>query len=139
MSEVAAGGPAEAAGIQKGDVVTKIGEHEVPSADGLILAVRSQAVGDVVDVTFVRGGKEQTVSVTLGSDEALQAAQEEAARQQEEEYQRQMEEYEQYLQQQQQNRRYTQDQTWPWDSFSFPWELWNRDLNNQGNPGSYTR
>lgn len=139
VSEVAAGGPAEAAGIQKGDVVTKIGEHEVTSADGLILAVRSQAVGDVVDVTFVRGGKEQTVSVTLGSDEALQAAQEEAARQQEEEYQRQMEEYEQYLQQQQQNRRYTQDQTWPWDSFSFPWELWNRDLNNQGNPGSYTR
>ncbi len=137
VSEVAAGGPAEAAGIKKGDIVTRIGSHDVTSADGLILAVRSQSVGDVVDVTFVRDGQEQTVSVTLGSDEELQAAQEEAARQQEEEYQRQMQEYEEYMNQRQQNRQYNQN--WPWDSFSFPWELWNRDLTNQGNPGSYTR
>ena len=41
----------------------------------MILAIRSKNVGDTVSVTFVRDGKEQTVQVTLGSDESLQAEQ----------------------------------------------------------------
>lgn len=139
ISELAEDGPAKAAGLQVGDIVTKIGDHDVTSADGLILAVRSQAVGDVVEVKYVRDGKEGSVNVTLGSDEALQAQQEEKQRQQEEEYQRQLQEYEDYMNQRQQDRGYGQNQTWPWDTFTFPWELWDQDLNTQGNPGSYTR
>lgn len=135
VAEVAADSPAAAAGIEVGDIVTKIGDYEVTSADGLILAVRSYSAGDTVDVTLVRNGKEQTVSVTLGTDEALQAQQEEQQRQQQEQYENQMQQYQEYLQQQQNTQRNTQD-TWPWDSYSFPWD-WDMNTNNMGNPGSY--
>jgi putative serine protease PepD len=109
----------------------------VTSADGLILAVRSYSVGDEVDVVFVRDGKEQTVKVTLGSDEALQAEQEEQRKKQEEEYQQQLEEYQNYLNQQQDGRG--QGQSWPWDSYGWPWEMWDWNGDSLGNPGSYSR
>ena len=75
VAELAEGGPAQSAGIQVGDIITKIGNLEVTSADSLLLAVRSNSVGDAVDVTYVRDGQEQTTTVTLGSDEALQEQQ----------------------------------------------------------------
>ncbi len=137
VAEITEDGPAAAAGIKKGDVVTKIGDHEVTSADGLILAVRSYSVGDEVDVVFVRDGKEQTVKVTLGSDEALQAEQEEQRKKQEEEYQQQLEEYQNYLNQRQDGRG--QEQSWPWDSYGWPWEMWDWNNDTLGNPGSYSR
>ena len=118
IAEVASDGPAAAAGLQVGDIVTKIGESKVDSADGLILAVRSYSVGDEVDVTFVRNGKEQTVKVKLGSDEALQAQQQEQQKQQQQQQMQQYEQYEQYMQQQQQQQN---TQTWPWDTYSWPW------------------
>ncbi|MBR3315528.1 MAG: trypsin-like peptidase domain-containing protein [Atopobiaceae bacterium] len=130
VAEVAEGGPAEAAGIQVGDVITKIGDNAVDSADGFILAVRSCSVGDEVDVKFVRGGEEQTVKVTLGSDEELQALQEQQLKEQQEQYQNQMQQYEDYFNQRDDNSRWQQ---WPWDSFQMPWELWD-DMDN-GNLG----
>ena len=69
--EVAQGGPAAAAGIQQGDVITKIGDESISSADAAILAVRSHSIGETVKVTVMRGGEELTLDVTLGSDEAL--------------------------------------------------------------------
>ena len=119
IAEVAADGPAAAAGLKEGDIVTKIGENKVDSADGLILAVRSFSVGDEVDVTFVRNGKEQTAKVKLGSDEALQAQQQEQQKQQQQQQQQQMQQYEQYMQQQPQQQQNTQ--TWPWDTYNWPW------------------
>ncbi len=126
VAEVAEGGPGQTAGIQVGDIITKIGTNKVDSADGFILAVRSYAVGDEVDVVVVRDGQEQTLKVTLGSDEELQKQQAEEQRQQ----QQQLEEY--YNQQQNQPQ-----QTWPWNTYSWPWELW-EDMDN-GNLGSYRR
>lgn len=124
VAEVAAGGPGEAAGVQVGDIITRIGEHDVTSADEFILAVRSYSEGDVVEVKIVRNGEEQTLMVELGSDEELQAQQEAERLEQEQQQQQQMEEYQKYLEQylQQQNgQQYTQ--TWPWDSYGFelPW------------------
>lgn len=136
VSEVTEGSPAAEAGIQEGDIVTKIGDHDVTSADGLILAVRSYSVGDEVDVVFTRGSDEQTVKVKLGSDEELQAQQEEERKKQQEEYQRQQEEYEQYFNQRQNQQDLNQDQSWPWDSYSWPWEMWDWDSNSLGNPGT---
>ena len=74
--EVAEGGPAEAAGIQPGDVITGIGGEQIDSADAAILAVRSHKIGDTVEVTVVRGEEEMSFEVTLSSDEALQEEQE---------------------------------------------------------------
>lgn len=72
VASVAEGGPAEAAGIQQGDVITGIDGTEITSADGVILAVRSHDIGDTVKVTVMRGSEQKEFDVTLGSDEALQ-------------------------------------------------------------------
>ena len=72
VAEVTSGSPADKAGIKQGDVITAIDGEEITSSDGVVLAVRSHNVGDTVSVTLVRGSRTQTVSVTLGSDEALQ-------------------------------------------------------------------
>ena len=75
VTEVTEGGPAAEAGIQAGDVVTAIDGDEVTSADGLIITLREHEVGDTVTLTVVRDGSEQSIDVTLGSDEALQSEQ----------------------------------------------------------------
>ena len=90
VAEVSAGSPAEEAGIKKGDIVTKVNDEEIISADGMILAVRGHKIGETVKVTVMRGDEEMTFDVTLGSDEELQRQQEE--------------EYEQRQQQQQQEQ-----------------------------------
>ena len=89
VAEVTEGSPAAAAGIQKGDIVIAMGDQPITSADGMILAVRSHAIGETVKVTVMRGTEEKTFDVTLDSDEALQALQQ----QQREEQQRQREQY----------------------------------------------
>jgi putative serine protease PepD len=135
VAEVTDGGPGASAGIKVGDIITRIGDDKITSADGFILAIRSHSVGDTVEVEFVRDGATQTANVTLGSDEQLQAQQEEERRQQQEELQRQQDEYQQYLDQyQRQNQDNGNGQTWPWDSFgySWPWELWDWNTEDFG-------
>ena len=75
VAELADDGPAAQAGIQKGDVITALGDEEITSSDALVLAVRSHSVGDTVTVTLMRGSKQMQVQVTLGSDEAFQQQQ----------------------------------------------------------------
>ena len=63
-----AGSSAEQAGLQQGDIVTKLGDTDITSSSDLVLAVRSHNVGDTVTITYVRDGAENTAEVTLGSD-----------------------------------------------------------------------
>ncbi len=72
VAEVTSGSPAEQAGIRKGDIITSLDGEEITSSDGLVLAVRSHSVGDKVTVTLMRGSKQMSVDVTLGSDESMQ-------------------------------------------------------------------
>ena len=72
MASVVEDGPAAKAGIQEGDVITKLGDDEISSADGLIIALRSHEVGEKVEITLMRGKEEKKVTVELGSDEELQ-------------------------------------------------------------------
>jgi putative serine protease PepD len=65
--EVTAGGPALAAGLPSGVIVTKIDDRAIGSADALVAAVRSKAPGDKVTLTFLdASGKSRSVEVTLG-------------------------------------------------------------------------
>ena len=75
VSEVTDDSPASTAGIKQGDVITKVDDTDIASADALMLAIRSYDVGDKVKITLVRGSDEKTVEVTLGSDENLQKSQ----------------------------------------------------------------
>ncbi len=68
VQNVQAGGPAAAAGIAEGDVITKVGDRQVGNADELIVAVRANPVGATVPVVLLRDGREMTVQVTLGSE-----------------------------------------------------------------------
>ena len=67
VKTVTANGPASAAGIKAGDVVTKLDTQLIADANALVAAVRSHAPGDTVQATVRRGGSTQTVTVRLGS------------------------------------------------------------------------
>ncbi|WP_182345682.1 S1C family serine protease [Tomitella gaofuii] len=71
VMSVLPGGPADQAGIKKGQVITKVDDRVVSGGDGLIAAVRSHAPGDKVTVTVTdeNGGNPHTVDVTLGQAE----------------------------------------------------------------------
>ncbi|MDO4437242.1 MAG: trypsin-like peptidase domain-containing protein [Coriobacteriaceae bacterium] len=79
VAEVTPGGPADKAGIKKGDIVIDVEGTQIASADGLIIALREHEVGDTVKLTVVRGTKDKEIEVELGSDEALQAEQEDTS------------------------------------------------------------
>ncbi|MBR3234763.1 MAG: trypsin-like peptidase domain-containing protein [Atopobiaceae bacterium] len=72
VAEVSAGSPAEAAGIQQGDIIIKLGDEAITSADGMILAVRGHKIGETTTITFMRGDQEMTAEVTFSDDLALQ-------------------------------------------------------------------
>ncbi|GFJ89503.1 peptidase S1 [Phytohabitans rumicis] len=57
--------PAQKAGLQQGDVITKFGDKAINESDDLIAAVQSGKVGDQVQVTYTRNGQQETATVTL--------------------------------------------------------------------------
>jgi putative serine protease PepD len=67
IKTVTANSAAADAGMQAGDVVTKVGTQLISDDTSLIAAIRSRAPGETVDVTFTRGGSAETVKVKLGS------------------------------------------------------------------------
>ena len=58
--------PAATAGIQAGDIITRIGEHDVADLQGMTNALAAYKPGDVVDVVVRRGDETRTFTVTLG-------------------------------------------------------------------------
>ena len=59
---------ADKAGLQTGDVITKIDGQSVSSSNDVSVAVSSKAEGDTISITYVRNGQENTTEATLGSD-----------------------------------------------------------------------
>jgi serine protease DegQ len=59
------GGPAADAGIQPGDVLTRMGNRELEGVEDLLDELRQHNAGDRVQITLVRGGRTQQVEVTL--------------------------------------------------------------------------
>jgi putative serine protease PepD len=68
IQQVNAGSTAEQAGITKGDVITKVDDHLVTSADSLVATIRSYRPGDKVTVTWERDGETQEATISLDSD-----------------------------------------------------------------------
>ncbi|WP_435871922.1 S1C family serine protease [Kitasatospora griseola] len=64
---VSSGGPAAAAGLQAGDVITKINDTAITSPSGLTTALAGFSPGDKVTVGYQRDGKNQSADVTLGT------------------------------------------------------------------------
>ncbi|MEM7176767.1 MAG: DegQ family serine endoprotease [Pseudomonadota bacterium] len=66
VADVSPGGPAEAAGIQAGDVIIKFDGKDVEEMRDLPRMVADTPVGKAVRVVVFRKGKTQTVKVDLG-------------------------------------------------------------------------
>lgn len=71
ISEVTPGGPADAAGLLSGDVITGLQGRETSDSTELVVAIRSYAPGESVTVTFERGGQSRTVTLVLGASEDI--------------------------------------------------------------------
>jgi len=59
-------GPAERGGVLVGDILVAVNGHPVSDPDELFAALGSETVGKPVAVDVVRGGKPETVKVTVG-------------------------------------------------------------------------
>ena len=62
------GSAAAAAGLEEGDVITRVDDHPIDSSGSLVATVRSYRPDDKVTVTYLRNGEEQTTQLQLGSD-----------------------------------------------------------------------
>jgi putative serine protease PepD len=60
-------GPAAKAGLKAGDLIIEINGKEIQSSDELIVAIRSQNVGDQVKIKFKRNAITRVVTVTLAA------------------------------------------------------------------------
>jgi putative serine protease PepD len=70
VGQVSDGSTAADAGLQQGDVITRVGDHAITDADSLVATIRSYRPGDKVEVTWTSGGQEQTATLALDSDAA---------------------------------------------------------------------
>ncbi|GGT39988.1 trypsin-like peptidase domain-containing protein [Streptomyces purpureus] len=66
---VTVGGPAAKAGIRPGDIITKVDGQRVHNGEELIVKIRAHRPGDRLELTLLRGGKELTKTLTLGSSQ----------------------------------------------------------------------
>jgi putative serine protease PepD len=64
---VPSGTPAADAGLEKGDVVTRVNDMPINDGIGLIVAIRSHQPGETVTLTVDRNGKKEQVRVKLDS------------------------------------------------------------------------
>ncbi|HZV75637.1 MAG TPA: trypsin-like peptidase domain-containing protein [Conexibacter sp.] len=67
VAGLTSGGPAQQAGVQTGDVVAALDGKAVGDASALAAAIGAHKPGDQVKLTVQRGGSQQTVTVTLGT------------------------------------------------------------------------
>jgi len=67
VADVTEGGPADEAGLRRGDVITAFNGEKIEKMNDLPLMVASTAPGTEADVTLIRDGKERTVEVEIGT------------------------------------------------------------------------
>jgi putative serine protease PepD len=75
VQDVSAGSAAEEAGLQRGDVITKVDDQVIADSESLVATIRGYRPGDEVTLTVVRGdgndtsdAEPLTITVTLDSD-----------------------------------------------------------------------
>ena len=74
IGTVRAGGPAAAAGLKTGDVITAIDGGTILNANKLTAAISSHQPGDTIHLTVSRGGSQLTITVKLGTRPATTTA-----------------------------------------------------------------
>jgi putative serine protease PepD len=68
------GGPAAAAGLPAGALVTKVDDQLIDNADALVATVHAKAPGDTIAVNYLDpSGGARTAQVLLGTDQGQQS------------------------------------------------------------------
>jgi S1-C subfamily serine protease len=66
VAKVVSGSPADKAGLQVGDIVTKIDDKSIATADDLTAIVNTYKPGDKATLSVTRNGSTKTIDVTFG-------------------------------------------------------------------------
>jgi hypothetical protein len=66
LAGIRPGSAAEKAGMQRGDILVGIGNHEIRSIEDFMFVLKSSKPGDKTTVTVERAGKRVTLDVTFG-------------------------------------------------------------------------
>ncbi len=77
VGNVISGKGAEAAGLQRGDVIKEVNGKSINGPVGLRTAIGSRQVGDVVNITYERDGRSYRTDVTLSADRSFKSFREE--------------------------------------------------------------
>ena len=75
VADVLRDGPADAAGVKRGDKIIQVNNEQITSASHLINYVALQAPQSVIDVVVERDGKQQSMQVKVGERKTQQNAQ----------------------------------------------------------------
>jgi putative serine protease PepD len=67
ITEVDAGGPAEAAGLRVGDVITAVDGQPTRSVDPLTISTLTRNPGDSIEIAYLREGRPGTAQVVLAA------------------------------------------------------------------------
>jgi serine protease Do len=65
ITSVTSGSPASKAGLRAGDVITKLDNEDISTADDLVSAIGSHQVGDQVEIVYYRGSVQNVANATL--------------------------------------------------------------------------
>jgi serine protease Do len=66
VQEIQPGGPADKAGLKPGDIITQIDGRGVKDGDDLVNEIASRRPGSTVRLGYVRDGKQEDTTVTIG-------------------------------------------------------------------------
>ncbi len=75
VADVLRDGPADAAGVKRGDKIIQVNNEQITSASHLINYVALQAPQSVIDLVVERDGKQQSMQVKVGERKTQQNAQ----------------------------------------------------------------
>ena len=67
VAGVVPGGPADRAGLQVGDTISRVGGAEIRAPEDISAGIENRKPGDTVEIVLERAGDERTVEVTLGT------------------------------------------------------------------------
>jgi Tol biopolymer transport system component len=69
LADVRPGGAADKGGLRRGDIIQKIGSHEVRNVEDLMFVLRASKPGEKARVVLERGGKRVELDVTFGQSQ----------------------------------------------------------------------
>ena len=74
VQEVQPGGPADEAGLKPGDIITSVDGRTVKNGEELVNDIASRRPGSTARLGFLRNGKQQNTTVTIGDRDKVFAA-----------------------------------------------------------------